>query len=157
MVSISQQSSPLVIQYSKQKKHDITSLLGQMCPPAASSALFRKLGPIVPLSAWWVIGVCGLPGMAVGGAHLVIVDSAPSLDRGRGAVHGESTWQWWWGWQLRGEGVLRSFSSLVGKGALAVAVATVMFGHIGVVDGAVVPKMGVPLQQDAVGVMAVDV
>jgi hypothetical protein len=32
-----------------------------------------------------------------------------------------------------------------------------MFGHVRVVNGAVVPVMGVPLRQDAVGVMAVDV
>jgi hypothetical protein len=109
-----------------------------MCPPAASSASFGKLGPIVPLGAQWVIGMCDLPGAVVGGAHLVVVDSAPSLDRRRGAVHGKGTWQWQGcGW-LRGEGALCSFSCLAGKGALAAAVAMVAFRHIGVVDRAVV-------------------
>jgi hypothetical protein len=36
------------------------------------------------------------------------------------------------------------------------AVATVTFGHVGVVDRAVVPVVRVPLGQDAVGVVAVD-
>jgi hypothetical protein len=36
-------------------------------------------------------------------------------------------------------------------------VVAVMVGEIGVIDRAVVPKVGVPLWQDAVGVMAVDV
>jgi hypothetical protein len=36
-------------------------------------------------------------------------------------------------------------------------VATVVFGEVGVIDGAVIPKVGVPLWQDAVGVMTVDV
>jgi hypothetical protein len=40
---------------------------------------------------------------------------------------------------------------------LAVAVALVLVGHVGVVDRTVVPKVGVPLWQDAVGVMTVDV
>jgi hypothetical protein len=34
--------------------------------------------------------------------------------------------------------------------------ATVAFGHVGVIDGAVVPVIGVPLGQYAVGVVAVD-
>jgi hypothetical protein len=34
--------------------------------------------------------------------------------------------------------------------------ATIAFGHVGVVDGAVVPVVGVPLGQDAVGVVADD-
>jgi hypothetical protein len=34
--------------------------------------------------------------------------------------------------------------------------ATIAFGHVGVVNGAVVPIVGVPLGQDAVGVVAVD-
>jgi hypothetical protein len=33
----------------------------------------------------------------------------------------------------------------------------VVLGHVRVVNGAVVPVMGVPLRQNAVGVMAVDV
>jgi hypothetical protein len=45
----------------------------------------------------------------------------------------------------------------VGKGALSAAVVTVAVGHVGVVDRAVVPKVGMPLWQDAVGVVAVDV
>jgi hypothetical protein len=32
-----------------------------------------------------------------------------------------------------------------GQHALTVALATIVFGHIGVVDGAVVPIMGMPL------------
>jgi hypothetical protein len=145
------------MQYSKKKKHDIISLLGQMCPPAASSATFGKLGPIVPLSAWQVVGMCNLPGTMVGGTHLVVVDSAAGLDWGCGAVHGESSWHWRWHRQLWGKGALCSFSSLVGKGVLAAAVVMVTFRHMGVVDRAVVPKIGVPLWQDAVGVVAVDV
>jgi hypothetical protein len=35
--------------------------------------------------------------------------------------------------------------------------ASVVVGHVGVVDGAVVPKIGVPLGQDAVGVVTVNV
>jgi hypothetical protein len=31
-----------------------------------------------------------------------------------------------------------------------------MVGHVGVIDGAVVPKIGVPLWQDTVGVVAID-
>jgi hypothetical protein len=38
-----------------------------------------------------------------------------------------------------------------------VAVMTVMVREVGIVDGAVVPKVGVPLWQDAVGVVTVDV
>jgi hypothetical protein len=34
--------------------------------------------------------------------------------------------------------------------------AAVVFREVGVVDGAVVPEIGVPLWQDAVGVMAID-
>jgi hypothetical protein len=45
----------------------------------------------------------------------------------------------------------------VGEGTLAVAVAAVAVGHVWVVDGAMVPKVGVPLWQDTVGVVAVDV
>jgi hypothetical protein len=48
-------------------------------------------------------------------------------------------------------------SSLVGEGALVVAMTMIAFGHVGVVDGTVVPIVGVPLWQDAVGVVAVDV
>jgi hypothetical protein len=109
------------------------------------------------MGAWWVIGACELPVVAVGGARLIVVDSAASLDRECGVVLREGSWHGrWCGW-FWGKGALRSFSSLVGKGALAVAVATVMFRHVGVVDRAVVPEIGVPLWQDAVGVVAVDV
>jgi hypothetical protein len=157
MVSISQQWASPVILYSKQKKRDITSLLGQMCPPAASSASFRKLGPIVPLGAGQVIGACSFPGVVVGRARLIVVDGTSSLDRGSGAAVGEGPGQGWWRWRLQGEGALRGFHHLAGKGALAAAVATVMVRHVGVVDRAVVPKIGVPLWQDAVGVVAIDV
>jgi hypothetical protein len=53
--------------------------------------------------------------------------------------------------------VLSSFCRLAGKGALASAVTPVAFGHVRVVDRAVVPVVGVPLGQDAVGVVAIDV
>jgi hypothetical protein len=45
----------------------------------------------------------------------------------------------------------------MGQSALAAALATIVFGHVGVVDGAAVPVMGVPLRQNAVGVVTVDV
>jgi hypothetical protein len=53
--------------------------------------------------------------------------------------------------------VFGGFRHLAGKGALAATMVSVMLRHVGVVDGAVVPEMGVPLGQDAVGVMTVDV
>jgi hypothetical protein len=37
------------------------------------------------------------------------------------------------------------------------AVAAIVLGEVGVIDGAVVPIVGVPLWQNAVGVMTVDV
>jgi hypothetical protein len=117
-----------------------------MCPPAALLALFGKLGPIVPSGVWGVIGACGLPGTAVGRAHLVMVDCASSLDRGRRLGHREGTRQRRWCGRLWGEGVFHSFSGLVGKGVLVVAVAMVAFRHVGVVDRTVVPKVGVPLR-----------
>jgi hypothetical protein len=46
---------------------------------------------------------------------------------------------------------------LAGEGALTVAMAAVVVGHVWVVDGAMVPKIWVPLGQDAVGVVAIDV
>jgi hypothetical protein len=92
----------------------------------------------------------------VGRACLVVVDHAASLDRGCGVVHREGSWHGWWHWRLWGEGALSSLSSLAGEGALVVVVVTVMVRHVRVGDGAVVPKIGVPLRQDAVGVMAVD-
>jgi hypothetical protein len=69
----------------------------------------------------------------------------------------EGSWQWWWCGRFWGEGALGSFYCLAGKGALAAVMATVVFGHVGVIDRAVVPKIGVPLRQDAVGVVTVDV
>jgi hypothetical protein len=132
-----------------------------MCPPAATSASFGKLGPIVPSCAWRVVGACELPVAVVGRAYLVVVNSAAGLDWGRGLQFREGTgqrqWQWQWcGW-LRGEGTFSRFSSLAGQSALVSVMATIAFGHVGVVDGAVVPVVGVPLGQDAVGVVAVDV
>jgi hypothetical protein len=53
--------------------------------------------------------------------------------------------------------VFGSFRHLVGKGALMTVMATIAFRHVGVVDGAVVPIVGMPLRQDTVGVVAVDV
>jgi hypothetical protein len=161
MVSISQQSSPCVILYSNEKKRDITSLLGQMCPPAASSALFGKLGPIVPSGAWRVVSSCELPAAAIGGARLVMVDGAPCLDGGCGLQFREGTRQRHrqrrWRGQPWGKGVFSGFGRLMGQSSLAMAIAMVAFGHVGVVNGAVVPVVGVPLGQDAVGVVAVDV
>jgi hypothetical protein len=148
-----------VISYSKQKIRDITSLLGQMCPPAATSASFRELGPIVPSSTRWVIGSCELPTAAVGRTHLVVIDRATNLDGGQwfgeGAGHRQQQ-RWWCRW-LRGEGTFSGFCRLAGKGALTAAVASVVVGHVGVVDRTVVPKIRVPLGQDTVGVVAIDV
>jgi hypothetical protein len=132
-----------------------------MCPPAATSASFRKLGPIVPSHAGQVIGACELPAAAIGGAVLVVVSGASSLDRGCGLRLGEGTgqrhWQWWrHGW-LRGEGVFSGFCGLAGQSALAMAVTMIVLRHVGVVDGAAAPVVGVPLRQDTVGVMAVNV
>jgi hypothetical protein len=95
--------------------------------------------------------------MVVSGAHLVIVDSAACLDWGCRVVHREGFWQRWWHWWFWGEGALCSFSSLVGQGVLAAVVASVTFRHRGVIDRAVVPEVGVPMWQDAVGVVAVNV
>jgi hypothetical protein len=99
--------------------------------------------------------------MAVGGTLLVVIDCAASLDGGRWLQFGEGTGHWQRQWRgrgrLQGEGAFGSFRHLAGKGALVAAMASVVLGHIGVIDGAVVPKMGVPLRQDAVGVMTVDV
>jgi hypothetical protein len=39
---------------------------------------------------------------------------------------------------------------------LVAALAAIVLGHVGVVDGAVVPIVGMPPRQDAVGVVAVD-
>jgi hypothetical protein len=50
----------------------------------------------------------------------------------------------------------RDIRRLAGECALTAAVAPVAFGHVGVVDRAVVPIIQVPLRQDAVGVVAVD-
>jgi hypothetical protein len=44
----------------------------------------------------------------------------------------------------------------VGEGVEMVMVTSVTFREVRVVDGAVVPKVGVPLRQDAVSVVAVD-
>jgi hypothetical protein len=132
-----------------------------MCPPAASSASFGKLGPIVPSSVWRVVSSCELPVAAVGRTHLVVIDCATSLDGGHGLQFRESTGQWQrqrqWHGRLRGEGAFGIFCRLAGKGVLVVAVAPVVFGHVGVVDGAVVPVVWMPLRQNAVGVMTVDV
>jgi hypothetical protein len=128
-----------------------------MCPPATSSVSFRKLGPIVPISAWWVVGAGGFPGAVIGRTGLVVVDSTTHLYRGCGVVCWEGAWHGRQGWWLRGEGAFHRFGGLAGKGALAAVMASVVVRHVGVVDGAVVPKIGVPLWQDAVSVMAVDV
>jgi hypothetical protein len=132
-----------------------------MCPPAATSASCGKLRPIVSSRAWRVVGACKLPVAAIGRAHLVVVDGASSLDRGHGLRFREGTWQRHrqrrWCGRLWGEGAFSGFSSLVGQGTLATAMAMIVFGHVGVINGAMVPVVGVPLGQDAVGVVAVDV
>jgi hypothetical protein len=132
-----------------------------MCPPATSSASFGKLGPIVPSSVWQVVSSCELPVAAVGRTRLVVINCATSLDGGHGLWFRESTRQWQrqrqWHGRCRGEGVFGSFCRLAGKGVLAAAVVPVVFGHVRVVDGAVVPIMWVPLRQNAVGVVTVDV
>jgi hypothetical protein len=91
MVSISQQWSSPIVSYSKQKKRDITSLLGQMCSPAAVSASLRELGPIVSTGVWGVVGTCELPVAVVGGACLVMVHSTPGLHGGRGFMYRKRT------------------------------------------------------------------
>jgi hypothetical protein len=131
-----------------------------MCPPAATSASFGKLGPVVPSHARQVVGVCELPIAAIGGACLVMVDGASGLDRGHGLRFGERARQqqqqrWWRGW-LRGEGAFGSFRRLVGQSALAMVTAMIAVRHVQVIDGAVVPEIWVPLRQDAVGVVAVN-
>jgi hypothetical protein len=108
------------------------------------------------MGVWRVVGACGRPGMAIGRAGLVVIDCASSLNRGCGAVFWEGTGQQQWRGWFRGQGAFGSFSSLTGQGTLAMAVATVMFRHVWVIHRAVVPIIGMPLRQDAVGVMAVD-
>jgi hypothetical protein len=150
-----------VISYSKRKKRrNITSLLGQMCPPAASSVSFGKLGPVVPSSVWRVVSSRQLPVAAVSRTRLVVIDSASRLDRGHGVGFREGARQWRqrrWRGRLQGKCAFSSFRCLAGKGALVAVVTTIAVGHVGVVDRAVVPIVGVPLRQDAVGVVAVDV
>jgi hypothetical protein len=110
------------------------------------SASFRELGPIVPLGAWRVVGSCELPVAAVGRADLVVVDCTAGLNRGGRVRFGEGTgqWQWWWRGQLRGEGAFGGFGSTAGQRALAATLAAIVLGHVGIVDGAVVPIVGVP-------------
>jgi hypothetical protein len=133
-----------------------------MCPPAASSSAFGELGPVVPSSARWVVSSRELPPTAVGGTRLVVIDCATDLDGGRRfrECTGQQRWrrrQRWWSRRLWGESALGSFCRLAGKGTQTAAVASVVFGHVGVVDGAAVPIVRVPLGQDTVGVVAVDV
>jgi hypothetical protein len=162
MVSIGkQQFGPVCALYGiVRKKRDITSLLGQMCPPAASLTSFRKLGPIVPSCAGWVIGTCKLPMAAIGGACLVMVNGASSLDRGcrRWLRKGTGQWHWQQQWRGRlwGEGAFGGFGSLAGQRVLVTAMAMIVLGHVGVINGTVVSIVGVPLGQDAVGVVAID-
>jgi hypothetical protein len=124
-----------------------------MCPPAATSVSFRELRPIVSSCAWGVVGACEFPAVAIGRAILVMIDCTTSLDRGGRLRFGEGTGQWQrqrrWCGRLWGEGTFGSFRRLVGKGTLATAMSSVAFGHVWVVDGAVVPKVGVPLGQNA--------
>jgi hypothetical protein len=146
LVSIGEQSSPQSYCTVIRKKCDITSLLGQMCPPAAMSASFGELGPIVPLSAWQVVCMCDLPGTAVGRACLVMVNSTPCLNRGCGAACGEGSRHQWQGWWLWSKGAFCSLHGFVCQGAKVLAVVVVMLREVGVIHGAVVPIVGVPLQ-----------
>jgi hypothetical protein len=97
---------------------------------------------------------------AVSGTLLVVIDRAASLDRRQLLQFGEGPGQWQWQRQGRGrlwgEGAFGSFCRLAGQSALAAVMSSVAVGHVGVVNGAVVPKIGVPLGQDAVGVVTVD-
>jgi hypothetical protein len=52
--------------------------------------------------------------------------------------------------------VFSHFHGFMGQGTEAAAMAAVVVGEVGVVNGAVVPIVGVPLRQDAVHVMAVN-
>jgi hypothetical protein len=108
------------------------------------------------MGAWQVVGAGGFPGVTVSGAGLIVVDGTACLDGGWEAMGWKCTRHRWRGWWLWGEGAFCRFSSLAGKSALVAAVATVVFGHVGVVDGAVVPKIGVPLRQNAVSVVTID-
>jgi hypothetical protein len=132
-----------------------------MCPPAASSSSFGELGPVVPSSAWRVVGACEFPPAAVGRPGLVVVDGTASLDRRRGAWFGEGArqghGQWWRRGRLWCEGLFGGFSGLAGQRSLAAAMTTIALGHVGVIHGTVIPEVGVPLGQDAVGVVAVHV
>jgi hypothetical protein len=127
-----------------------------MCPPAASSVSLRELGPIVPTGVWWVVGAGGLPGTAIGRPGLVVVNSTTCLNGGCGVVSWEGAQHRWRGQWLGGEGAFCCFGGLAGEGALAAAMVMIAVGHIGVIDRAVVPKVGVPLWEDAVSVVAVD-
>jgi hypothetical protein len=98
--------------------------------------------------------------MAIGGAVLVVVSGTSHLDRGHGLWFGEGTgqrhWQRWRCGGFRGEGAFGGFGGLAGQGALVTVMAAIALGHVGVVNGTVVPVVGVPLWQYAVGVMAID-
>jgi hypothetical protein len=58
---------------------------------------------------------------------------------------------------LWGKGAFGSLCGLTGQGAKATAMVAVVVREVGVVDGAVVPIIGVPLQAYAIGVMTIDV
>jgi hypothetical protein len=98
--------------------------------------------------------------VVVSRTRLVVINSVAGLDRGCGSWFWKSTRQgrrqWRWCRWLRGEGAFGSFGSLAGQSALVTGMATVALGHVGVVDRAVVPIVGVPLGQDAIGVVTVD-
>jgi hypothetical protein len=132
-----------------------------MCPPAASSSSFGELGPVVPSSARRVIGTCEFPTAAVGGPVLVVINSAAGLDRGRGVRFGEGARQWHgerrWCRRLQGEGALGGFGGLAGQRALATAMTTIAFGHVGIVHRTMVHIVGVPLGQDTISVVTVNV
>jgi hypothetical protein len=98
--------------------------------------------------------------VAVSRTLLVVINGTANLDGGRWLRFGKSPRQGLWqrrrSGRLWGEGAFGGFGSVVGQHALAATLAAVVLRHIGIVDGAVVPVVGVPLGQDAVGVMAID-
>jgi hypothetical protein len=97
-----------------------------------------------------------VPANCNSGAQLVVVDSTPYLNRGCGVVCGEGTRHWGQGRWFWGEGAFHSLCGLTSEGAEVATVVMIVLGEVGVINRAMVPKVGVPLQQDAVGVMAVD-
>jgi hypothetical protein len=85
-----------------------------------------------------------------------MVNYTSRLHRGQGLAWREGAQHWWWGRWLWSEGLFHSFCSLMGEGVEMATVVSIVVREVGVIDGAVVPIVGVPLWQDAVGVVAVN-